>query len=104
KEEDKEQEYNWDFNDEFKFNYEIGLTPKIEIPFSEKRELTEYIVKADEETMKARISNLRKSYGKRTNPEVSEDGDMIFGDLKELDTEGKVMEEGIQVSSALRTD
>lgn len=104
KEEDMDKEYNWDFNDEFKFNYEIGLTPKIEVPFSDKTALTEYVIKADEETLKTRISHLRKSYGKRTNPEVSEDGDMVFGDLKQLDAEGKVMEEGINVSSALRTD
>jgi trigger factor len=74
------------------------------VPFSEKTELTEYIIKADDETLKTRISHLRKSYGKRTNPEVSEDGDMVFGDLKQLDTEGKVLEDGINVSSALRTD
>jgi trigger factor len=104
KAEDADTEYNWDFNDEFKFNYEIGLTPKIEVPFTEKTSLTEYVIKADEETLNTRISHLRKSYGKRTNPEVSEDGDMIFGDLKQLDADGKIMEEGINVSSALRTD
>lgn len=104
KAEDADTEYNWDFNDEFKFNYEIGLTPKIEVPFTEKTSLTEYVIKADEDTLNTRISHLRKSYGKRTNPEVSEDGDMIFGDLKQLDADGKVMEEGINVSSALRTD
>lgn len=104
KAEDADKEYNWDFNDEFKFNYEIGLTPKIEVPFTEETVLTEYIIKADEETLKTRMSHLRKSYGKRTNPEVSEDGDMIFGDLKQLDAEGKELEEGISVSSALRTD
>lgn len=104
KEEDADKEYNWDFNDEFKFNYEVGLTPKIQTPFTEETALTEYVIKADEETLKTRISHLRKSYGKRTNPEVSEDGDMVFGDLKQLDSEGKVLEEGISVSSALRTD
>lgn len=104
KAEDADKEYNWDFNDEFKFNYEIGLTPKIEVPFTEETALTEYVIKADEETLNTRISHLRKSYGKRTNPEVSEDGDMIFGDLKQLDADGKIMEEGINVSSALRTD
>lgn len=104
KDEDTDALYNWDLSDEFKFSYEVGLTPKIEIPFTEKTVLTEYTIKADEETLKTRISHLRKSYGKRTNPEVSEDGDMVFGDLKELDSEEKVMEEGINVSSALRTD
>lgn len=104
KEDEMDQEYNWDYNDEFTFRYEVGLTPKVETPFSDKTTLTEYVIKADEETLKTRISHLRKSYGKRTNPEVAEAEDMVFGDLKELDAEGKVNEEGINVSSALRID
>ena len=104
KESDADKEYNWDYNDEFKFNYEIGLTPQIDVPFSQDSIFTEYTIKADDETLKTRISHLRKSYGKRTNPEVSEAEDMLFGDLKELDADGKVNEEGINVSSALRID
>lgn len=104
KEDDAEKDYNWDYNDEFTFNYEVGLTPKVEIPFNDKTSFTEYVIKADEETMKTRVSHLRKSYGNRTNPEVSEAGDMVFGDLKELDEDGKILEEGINVSSALRID
>src|SRR5690606_14006394 len=95
KEDEMNQEYNWDYNDEFTFRYEVGLTPKVESPFSEKTALTEYVIKADEETLKTRISHLRKSYGKRSNPEVSEAEDMVFGDLKELGADGKVNEEGI---------
>lgn len=104
KEDDADKEYNWDYNDEFKFNYEIGLTPKVEIPFTEKTSFTEYVIKADDETMETRVSHLRKSYGNRTNPEVSEANDMVFGDLKELDEDGKVKEDGINVSTALRID
>lgn len=54
-------EYNWDFNDEFTFRFEVGLTPSIENPFSEETTFTEYIIKADEETLKTRTSHLRKA-------------------------------------------
>lgn len=104
KEEDAQKEYKWDFTDDFEFKYDIGLSPKIDVPFNEDTALTEYVIKADDETLNTRISHLRKSYGKRTNPDVSVDGDMVFGDLKQLDNEEKVMEDGINVSSALRTD
>lgn len=97
-------EYNWDFNDEFTFRFEVGLTPSIENPFSEETTFTEYIIKADEETLKTRTSHLRKSYGKRTNPEVSADGDMLYASLKELDAEGKVKEGGIEKTTTLRID
>src|SRR3546814_1805703 len=31
-----EKEYNWDFNDEFEFAYELGLAPDFKASFSEK--------------------------------------------------------------------
>lgn len=97
--------YNWDFNDEFKFKYEVGLAPDFEIPYSDKDKVTEYVIKADEETLNSRISNLRKSYGNRTNPEFSEDGDVLYGELTELGEDNKTpLEGGIKKTSSLRTD
>ena len=96
--------YKWDFNDTFNFKYDIGIAPEFEVPFNNKTKFTEYQIKADEETMKSRMSNLRKSYGKRTNPEVSEEQDMLFGDLTQLDAKGEVLEGGIQKAASLRID
>jgi len=98
------QEYAWDFNEDYKFQYEIGLAPKVEVPFSENDTLTEYIIKADEETLNSRVSNLRKSYGKRSNPEVSEENDVLYGELKQVDDKGEVIEGGIIKTASLRSD
>ncbi|QNL49168.1 trigger factor [Olivibacter sp. SDN3] len=97
-------EYKWDFNDEFKFQYEIGLAPTFEAPFSEKDKLTQYDIKVDEETLASRIKNLRKSYGKMTNPEVAEDGDVLYSTLTQLDKEGNPLEGGIENTASVRTD
>ncbi len=99
-----ETNYNWDFNDEFKFQYEVGLAPSFENPFSEKDKLTQYKIKVDEETLNSRIGNLRRSYGKMTNPEVSEDGDVLYAELKQLDADGEGVEEGINKTASVRTD
>lgn len=104
KEDDEAKQYNWDFNDTFNFQYDIGLAPEFDVPFNEKTKFTEYQIKADEETMQSRLSNLRKSYGKRTNPEVSEANDMVFGDLKQLDDKGQELEGGIEHAGSLRID
>jgi len=97
-------DYKWDFNDEFKFQYEIGLAPAFEVPFSEKDKVTQYDIKVDEETLASRIKNLRKSYGKMTNPEVSEDGDVLYSTLTQLDKDGNVLEGGIENTASVRTD
>jgi len=102
--EDDKSDYNWDFSDAFSFNYEIGLAPQFEIPFNEKSKFTDYAIKADEETLESRIKNLRRSYGKMTNPDISEDGDVLYGELKQLDAEGNELEGGIVNTASVRTD
>jgi len=97
-------DYNWDFQDTFSFNYEIGLAPKFDIPFTEKTSFTEYIIKADESTLESRIKNLRRSYGKMTNPEVSEDGDVLYAELTQVDADGNAVEGGIVNTASVRTD
>lgn len=97
KEEDS-NDYNWDFNDTFTFNYEIGLAPEFEIPFSKDTEFTKYDIKADSKTLEERIKNLRRSYGKMTNPESSEEGDVLYATLKQD------KEEGIEKTTSIRTD
>ncbi|SFS90169.1 trigger factor [Sphingobacterium wenxiniae] len=95
---DADANYNWDFKDNFTFNYEIGIAPEFEIPFTAETEFTAYDIKADDETLAERIKNLRRSYGKMTNPEVSEEGDVLYATLKQD------KEEGIEKTTSVRTD
>src|SRR5690606_30019346 len=55
-------------------------------------------IKADDATLAERIKNLRRSYGKMTNPEVSETGDVLYATLKQD------KEEGIEKTTSVRTD
>ena len=102
--EDDETDYNWDFKDNFKFQYEIGLAPVFDSPFNEKSSFTSYVIKADEKTLEERMKSLRRSYGKMTNPEVSEEGDVLYGEFTQLNADGEAVEEGIQKPASLRTD
>lgn len=98
KEEEDAAKYNWDFNDTFSFTYEIGVAPDFEIPFSKDTEFVQYDIKADQETLAERIKNLRRSYGKMTNPEVSEEGDVLYASLVQD------KEDGIEKTTSVRTD
>ncbi|HAE67840.1 MULTISPECIES: trigger factor [Sphingobacterium] len=91
-------QYSWDYKDNFNFKYEIGLAPAFELPFTAETEFTSYEIKADEETLADRIKNLRRSYGKMTNPEVSEEGDVLYATLKQD------KEEGLEKTTSIRTD
>src|SRR6201996_7547494 len=101
---DDNKEYNWDFADDFEFNYEVGLAPAFEIDFSSKDKVTQYVIKADNETLEARIKNIRKSYGKMTNPDVSADGDVLYAELVQLSPDGSVFDGGITNTTSVRLD
>jgi trigger factor len=101
---DDKQEYNWDFTDNFEFNYEIGLAPEFTIDFSSKDKLTQYDIKVDDATLAERIKNIRRSYGKMTNPDVSADDDVLYAQLTQLSPDGSVFDDGILNTTSVRLD
>ena len=101
---DSSKEFKWDNTDEFEFDYEVGLAPAVDVNISSKDKFTQYIVKADAETLAARIKNIRKSYGKMTNPEVSAEEDVLYADLAQLSADGSVFEDGITATGSIRLD
>ncbi len=101
---DDSKEYNWDFADNFEFNYEVGLAPEFNVDITSADQLTNYKIKVDDETLASRISNLRKSYGKMTNPDVSADNDVLYAELKQLSPDGSVFEGGISNTASIRLD
>jgi trigger factor len=101
---DDAKQFKWDNTDEFEFDYELGLAPAIDVDINAENTFTAYDVKADEETLASRIKNIRKSYGKMTNPEVSADDDVLYTELVELSSDGSVIEEGIHATGSIRLD
>ena len=101
---DDTKEYNWDFADNFEFNYELGLAPEFAIDFSAKDKITQYNIKVDDETLESRIKNIRRSYGKMTNPDVSADDDVLYAQLTQLSPDGSVFEGGIENTTSVRLD
>ncbi|WP_207426896.1 trigger factor [Pedobacter sp. SYSU D00535] len=101
---DESKEFNWDYNDEFEFDYELGLAPEFDLNFSAEDKLSYYQIKVDAETLESRIKNLRKSYGKMTNPEVSAEDDVLYADLTQLSPDGSVFEDGIANTASIRLD
>ncbi|MBB5397702.1 trigger factor [Mucilaginibacter sp. AK015] len=101
---DDNKEYNWDFADNFEFNYEVGLAPEFDIDFSSKDNLPQYVIKVDDETLESRIKNIRRSYGKMTNPDVSADDDVLYSELTQLSPDGSVFEGGKSNTTSVRLD
>jgi trigger factor len=102
---DESYQPKWDFNDEFEFSFEMGIAPEIKDSFSKKDKLVHYQVLVDDETLQSRLKNIRRSYGKMTNPEkVEKDDDVIYAELVQLSPDGSVFEGGISNTTSVRLD
>tara|TARA_R110000850_G_scaffold116505_12_gene232363 strand:- start:3165 stop:4490 length:1326 start_codon:yes stop_codon:yes gene_type:complete len=78
---------DWKTQKEFEFDYKIGFVESVDLTLDPKIKATKYSIKVDDKLINETLDNLKSQYGNSTNPEVSEEGDHIYGDLKA--TEGE---------------
>lgn len=76
---------DWNNQKEFDFEYKIGFVEEVKVAIDKKINATSYSVEVDKATINDAVSNLRRQYGKMTNPEESQEGDFIYGDIKAID-------------------
>ena len=86
---------DWENNEDFTFQYEVGLAPEFDVKITAKDKLNYYKIKADTKLVDGYCTDIAKRYGKMSNPEVSVEGDLIFCAIAQLDVDGNVMSNGI---------
>jgi trigger factor len=79
----------------YDFQYEIGLAPDFTLNLNLSSSISRYKVEVDEETLQKEIDYQRSRFGNMSNPEVSGEGDILFGKISECDAEGNVIEDGL---------
>jgi len=79
--------YDWDNQDEFEFDYEIGFAEPFEIILDKKKKIEKYFIKVDQQVLDETIDNLQRQFGETENTEVSAEGDILNGEVfvKSLD-------------------
>lgn len=82
---EKAQDIDWDAQKDFEFEYNVGLVDEFSIDLSKKVTVPSYTIKVDKKLMDETIENLQGQFGEITNPEVSEEGDSLYGELKPED-------------------
>ncbi len=84
---DKADAIDWDTQSEFEFVYDLGMATDFEVNFSDIPAVPHYTINVDEKEVETSITNLRERFTDSTHPEVSEEGDMLYGELKQEATE-----------------
>ena len=78
---DKSKEIDWDNQKDFDFEYNIGMAGDFDYDLSSEVKVTAYDIYVDDETLSKTVENLKMQHGTMTNPDISEEGDALFGTL-----------------------
>ncbi|REJ81619.1 MAG: trigger factor [Bacteroidetes bacterium] len=84
----------------FEFSYELGIAPSFELRMPDSK-IPYYVLKVDDKMVDDDITDIRRRYGKFSNPEVSEASHILYGEFTELNDDGEVKEGGNRTTTSL---
>ena len=77
---------DWENNSTYHFNFEIGISPEIDVNISKKDKLIYYKIEADNKTIDTYAKDIAKRFGKMSSPEISSEGDLVFCEIAQFKT------------------
>lgn len=95
---------DWDKQEDFVFEYELGLAPEFDVKISKRNKLPFYNIKADDTMIDRYAEDIAKRYGKMSSPEKVEEKDLVYGTFQELDADGNALEDGITNQASVSLD
>jgi trigger factor len=91
----------WEDGKNFEFEYEVGLAPEFALDPGSLGAVPYYRVKIDDTMVENDVNDLRRRYGKFSNPEAAEAGHILYGEFTELGADGQPAEGGNQTLTTL---
>ncbi len=85
----------------YTFMFDIAVAPEINIELTGKDKIDYYDITVDDALIDRQVEMFTSRMGKYDDVESYEDGDMLRGDLRELDAKGNTKEDGLTVEAAL---
>lgn len=92
---------NWDEPGEFSFAYELGMAPAVEIDLNDKIGVEYPVVDVNDELVQKEIDDMQRRFGTVEDTEVSEENDLLLGDMIELNADGTIKEGGLMNSATM---
>lgn len=92
---------NFDQPDTFEFEYEIGLSPVINLNLSAKNTFDYNLIDVDDTLIDKQIEDLRRRYGKLSSADEITGNEMLMVQLDELNADNETKEGGISNASTI---
>lgn len=101
---EKNSEVDFENNKQFEFFFDIGQTPGFDLELSDKIVVDYYDIQVEDKMVDNFLEETRKRYGAPINPDKIEEGDLVKGEIVQLDEAGNVLEEGVKNETSLSVD
>lgn len=85
----------------YTFMFDIAVAPEFSIELTDKDTVDYYEIEVDDKLVDQQVDMFTSQAGQYVDCEVYQKGNMMKGDLRELDAEGNTMEGGITVEAAV---
>lgn len=101
---DKQTVADFDNEETFEFYFDIGLSPEIKLEINDSIEAEYFDIEVEDEKVDGYLKEVRTRYGNPVNPEKAEKGDLIRGEIRQLDGDGNLLEGGVTNTTSLSID
>jgi trigger factor len=96
----EEENIDFETQDEFKFSFELGLAPVVDLKINKKNKVNLYEISVDEKMINDHKENYTRRFGDFKNVDKVGEKDTVNGKIEALDIEGNpVAGEGIEDTS-----
>ena len=85
----------------YTFMFDIAVAPEFDVELSDKDTIDYYSIDVDDELVNRQVEMFASRTGKYEDAETYAEGDMLKGDLRELDENGNTKEGGLTVEAAV---
>lgn len=99
--EEKQKQLNFETDDKLEFVFDVALAPEFDVKLDAKDKIDFYNIEVTDDKVESFINMYRQNAGKYEQAEECVEGDMIKGNLVQVDKKGKEVAEGIKVENAV---
>ncbi|MEQ8323404.1 MAG: trigger factor [Vicingaceae bacterium] len=92
---DSESTINWEKQQEFEFEFELGLAPSFDPGTLDKVKVEKYEIQVNDKLMDQQTLDMAKRYGQVSESQLSVEDDMLTGTFEEVDRNGNLVDGGI---------
>jgi trigger factor len=91
---------DWDNDSEFEFKFDLGIAPNFELKISSKDKIPFYTIKVDNKLIDKYVDSYAQRFGALDSIDSMTEKALLKTDIKELNTDGELVENGMQVEDA----